>query len=202
MRDDLALSALVASRICHDLISPVGAVSNGMELLAMTGDAGGPEAALVADSARSASAGLRFLRIAFGGATDETVAREELAAIAAAHLGGARLAFDWAAPGPPLTRRAARIALLTAMAAAAALPLGGALTVETATDAPLSAAARFVGERAGFDEASRDLIAGTLSPAAADPRQAPLALLRAHADALGAPLAVTVGEGGGRLGFG
>ncbi|MGL4404805.1 MAG: histidine phosphotransferase, partial [Notoacmeibacter sp.] len=65
------LAALLCSRICHDVISPVGALNNGLELL----DEPGAEAdamALIRVSARNASARLQFLRIAFGAAGSST----------------------------------------------------------------------------------------------------------------------------------
>ncbi len=64
------LTALVASRICHDLISPVGAISNGVELMGLTGS-GGEELNLISDSAQNASARVRFFRVAFGLAAHE-----------------------------------------------------------------------------------------------------------------------------------
>ncbi len=53
------LAALIGSRICHDLISPIGAIGNGLELLSMAG-AGGPEVALISDSVSNANARIRF----------------------------------------------------------------------------------------------------------------------------------------------
>jgi len=62
------LSALVASRLRHDLGNPLGAVSNGVELLQMSGMANSPEMALIADALRDTEARLRFFRIAYGAA--------------------------------------------------------------------------------------------------------------------------------------
>ena len=56
MRDySLDIPGLLGARLCHDLISPVGAISNGLELLQLSGDLNGPERDLIADSAASAS---------------------------------------------------------------------------------------------------------------------------------------------------
>ena len=60
------LSALLGSRICHDLISPLGAIGNGVELLTMSGAGHTPEMALIAESVESANALIRLYRIAFG----------------------------------------------------------------------------------------------------------------------------------------
>jgi hypothetical protein len=67
------LAALLCSRVCHDVISPVGAINNGLELL----DEGGADEDamhLIRTSARNASARLQFARIAFGAALVETPA--------------------------------------------------------------------------------------------------------------------------------
>ena len=60
------LNDLIGSRICHDLISPLGAISNGLELLAMSQDMSGPEVSLISESVDNANARIRFFRIAFG----------------------------------------------------------------------------------------------------------------------------------------
>ena len=66
MSDRTDLNALLGSRICHDLISPIGAIGNGVELLIMDGATKGPEIALIAESVANASARIRFFRIGFG----------------------------------------------------------------------------------------------------------------------------------------
>ena len=65
-RPDLA--ALIGSRICHDLISPIGAISNGVELMEMTQTDMGPEFELISESVANANARVRLFRIAFGAA--------------------------------------------------------------------------------------------------------------------------------------
>ncbi|CUH39588.1 hypothetical protein JSE7799_02315 [Jannaschia seosinensis] len=72
------LVALLGSRICHDLVSPIGAINNGLELLELSGGAGGDEMALIRSSVDAAMARLRFFRVAFGagGGAAEISARE------------------------------------------------------------------------------------------------------------------------------
>lgn len=78
----LNLHALLGARICHDLISPVGAIGNGMELLSMAGDVSGPEADLIGESVNNANARLRFFRLAFGvGASDQMISVSDLTRI-------------------------------------------------------------------------------------------------------------------------
>ena len=68
--DDLDLTALVGSRICHDLINPIGAIGNGVELLAMADAPPSAELALISQSVDSAMARIAMFRVAFGAATD------------------------------------------------------------------------------------------------------------------------------------
>ena len=67
---DLELAALISSRICHDVINPVGAIANGLEMLDEEHDQGMREQAmaLIRKSAYQASAKLQFARLAFGAA--------------------------------------------------------------------------------------------------------------------------------------
>ena len=64
----LDISNIVASRICHDIISPIGAIHNGLELISMTAslDVKSPEMALIHDSCQDARARIEFFRVAFG----------------------------------------------------------------------------------------------------------------------------------------
>ena len=80
----LNLAALLGARICHDLVSPVGAISNGIELLQLSGNLSGPEAGLIGESADCANARLRFFRLAFGqSGADQWISGGELKDIVA-----------------------------------------------------------------------------------------------------------------------
>ena len=68
--DDLDLTALVGNRICHDLINPIGAIGNGVELLAMADGSPSAELALISQSVDSAKARIAMFRVAFGAASD------------------------------------------------------------------------------------------------------------------------------------
>ncbi|KPP91114.1 MAG: histidine phosphotransferase ChpT [Rhodobacteraceae bacterium HLUCCA08] len=122
------LLSLLGSRICHDLVNPLGAIGNGVELLQMTG-ARGPELELVEGAVAAAQARLRFFRIAFGAAApDQNVAEAELRAILADMTRDSRLRVDWQAGGD-IPRPEARLAFLAILCAESALPRGGTLTV-------------------------------------------------------------------------
>ena len=62
----LDLSALIGSRICHDLINPLGAIANGVELIALTVAEQTPEMLLFAESVEAANARIEFFRLAYG----------------------------------------------------------------------------------------------------------------------------------------
>lgn len=125
--DTLDLAGLLGSRICHDLISPIGAIGNGMELLLMQKAPLPPELALIAESVASANAKIRLFRIAFGAASaDQRLTRRELAEIAQGFLQGGRLSLEWQGP-EALTRAEAQIAFLALLCLESTLPFGGTL---------------------------------------------------------------------------
>lgn len=129
MTDHPDLAALIGSRICHDLISPIGAIGNGVELLMMSPEAQGPELALIAESVASANARIRFFRIAFGlSAPDQRIGRPEVTSVLADLSRGSRLAIDWDGPAD-LPRPEVKLAFLLLMCLETALPYGGEITV-------------------------------------------------------------------------
>ena len=135
MPDKPDLAALVGSRICHDLISPIGAISNGVELLLMDGNTRGPEMALISESVASANARIRYFRIGFGSASpDQRIGRGEVTAILADVFRGGRLAVEWTSPSD-LSRREVKLAFLMIHCLESAMPYGGPITVDLAGDA-------------------------------------------------------------------
>ncbi|QDL90693.1 hypothetical protein FDP22_02160 [Paroceanicella profunda] len=126
-KDPTALATLVSSRVCHDLISPIGAVGNGLELLQSLVPPS-PELALIAESADTASAKLRFFRVAFGAAGSEMLDARGLSQALSGMYGGGRISVDWEASA--LERREARLLFLLVLCAESALPLGGKIHVE------------------------------------------------------------------------
>ncbi len=128
------LPALIGSRICHDLISPIGAIGNGVELLSMSGLNSAPEVALISESVQSASARIRFFRIAFGSASsDQTVGHGEILSILQAMTAGSKKTVTWDADGP-VARTDARLIFLIILCVETAMPWGGRLTVARAGD--------------------------------------------------------------------
>lgn len=131
MTDKPDLTALLGSRICHDLISPIGAIGNGVELLMMEGGGHRPELALISDSVAHANARVRFFRVAFGaaGAMDQQVSRSECSTILADLTRGGRLTVLWTSPAS-FPRREAKLAFLILMCFESALPQGGTVDIE------------------------------------------------------------------------
>jgi histidine phosphotransferase ChpT len=120
------ISHILAARICHDIVSPLGAIGNGVELLEMTEMRASPEIALLSDSVESLVARLRFFRVAFGTATlDQRMGRPEVISTAELPLKEARVRLDWTIPSD-LPRNEVRLAHLLLLCLGSALPLGGA----------------------------------------------------------------------------
>lgn len=122
------LGATIASRICHDVASPLGAIANGVELLMLAGLERTPELDLVIQSVEGASARLRFLRLAFGAPRGRDVGEGEVASLLAGIEKTSRFAYRWAVPGD-VPREEAKAAFLLLLCCESALPLGGALRV-------------------------------------------------------------------------
>jgi histidine phosphotransferase ChpT len=128
--DPLHLAALVSSRLCHDLISPIGAIGNGVELMMMDqAGTSGQEMALILESTCAANARIRFFRVAFGlCGPDQRINRSEIATIIDDLTTGGRLKIVWDSP-MELARRDVKLALLGLLCIESALPQGGDVTV-------------------------------------------------------------------------
>lgn len=123
------INALLGSRICHDLISPLGAIGNGLELLGMSGSRAAPELALIAESVDNANARIRFFRVAFGSVSSgQGLGSGEIRAILADLLRGGRLTVDWQPDGDNL-RGEVKLAFLLILCLETAMPWGGRITV-------------------------------------------------------------------------
>ncbi len=124
------LAALLCSRVCHDIISPVGAINNGLELL----DEGGPDEDamnLIRTSARNASARLQFARIAFGaaGSTSMLIDTGDAEAVAIAFLKNEKPELVWNGKRALLPKNKVKLLLNLVLIANGAIPRGGKITV-------------------------------------------------------------------------
>lgn len=135
MNDILTLSAtdlgaLLCSRVCHDIISPVGAINNGLELL----DEGGADEdamQLIRASAVNASARLQFARIAFGaaGSAGMQIDTGDAQAVATAFIRNEKPDLEWIGTRALLPKNKVKLLLNLLLVANAAIPRGGKLTV-------------------------------------------------------------------------
>jgi histidine phosphotransferase ChpT len=188
------LTGLLGSRLCHDLISPVGAIGNGLELLGMSGS--GPrreEMQLVADSVAQAQARIRFYRVAFGlSREDQAMGTPELCDTLDGVYGAGRLQVVWDVSGE-VPRQAARLAFLMLLCVEAALARGGRVTV---------ARDRRAWRVAGSGPRLRDLapfwalLEGHTCAETLTPERVQFPLLAQQAAAMGLHVAVSAGEGG------
>ncbi len=124
------IAALIGSRICHDLISPLGAIGNGVELLGMAGSIEGPEMELINESVMNANARIRYFRIAFGAAKGgQMIEREEIQSVLKDVGAGSRIQVDWSSEDR-LLREQVKLAFLLIQCFESALPYGGKIIVK------------------------------------------------------------------------
>jgi histidine phosphotransferase ChpT len=132
--DSLDLAALLCSRICHDLISPAGAIVNGLEVLEESDDAETKSFAmdLIKKSARTASARLQFCRIAFGaaGSAGAQIDTGDAENMARGFIEDEKVKLTWNLPRALLPKNRVKLLLNMLVIAGGAIPRGGALTVE------------------------------------------------------------------------
>ena len=191
MTSSTDLAALLCSRLCHDLLSPVGALSNGLELLADEKD---PEMRrrcfeLLEQSAKISTDKLKFFRLAYGaaGGFGDVVPTEEpkdlVSALVAANE---RIELQWAVSEANLPKSAVKVLLNLAAIAIDALVRGGILEVGAERrDGATEIAVRASGQRVAFDASIGKALDGSLDTAELSGRTAPAHMIRLLADELG-----------------
>jgi histidine phosphotransferase ChpT len=175
---EIDFASLLCSRLCHDLLSPVGAMNNGLELLADEHD---PEMRrrcmdLLAESAKAAADKLKFFRLAFGAAGGfgaDVDPKEAKLVIAPMVTSSGRTLLDWAVPAQMMPKRAVKILLNLVLLANDALVRGGTLSVDAEVrSGEQEIVIRARGPKIIMDSAIRDALTGQLDPAAVDSRTA------------------------------
>jgi histidine phosphotransferase ChpT len=130
----LDLAALLCSRVCHDLISPVGAIVNGLEVLDEDKDEETKTFALdlIKKSAHQASAKLQFCRLAFGaaGSAGAQIDLGDAEKVARGLLGDDKIAITWNLPRELLPKNRVKLLLNMLLIAVGTIPRGGTLTVD------------------------------------------------------------------------
>jgi histidine phosphotransferase ChpT len=131
--DPLDLAALLCSRVCHDVIGPVGAIINGLELLDEEQDAElrGFALELIKKSAGQASARLQFCRLAFGaaGSAGASIDTGDAAMVARGLFSGEQTELTWNVPPLRMPKNNVKLILNLCLIAAAAIPRGGVIEV-------------------------------------------------------------------------
>jgi histidine phosphotransferase ChpT len=128
------LAALLCSRVCHDVIGPVGAIVNGLEVLEDEDDPAMREVAieLIKKSAHSASARLQFCRLAFGaaGSAGASIDTGDAESVARGLIATDRTSLIWNATRQLLAKNKVKLLLNLCLVASATVPRGGVITVD------------------------------------------------------------------------
>ena len=129
----LDLAALLCSRVCHDVISPVGAIVNGLEVLEDEKDEAmrGFAQDLIKKSAKQASARLQFARLAFGaaGSAGAAIDTGDAEAVARGFIGEERTQLSWDMPRVLLPKNQVKLLLNLLVIATGTIPRGGSIAV-------------------------------------------------------------------------
>jgi len=201
--DAADLAAYVAAKLCHDFVSPAGAVMSGLDLLndPTAQDMRDDALDLITQSARKMIALVHFCRVAFGAATtSERFTGAELHGLVAGMVEGGRATLDWQVSETDLAKPAARALVNLAYLTAAALPSGGAATITSAREGDaLVLTGVAIGARARLKpEAATGLAGHRLTEGLAGQWVQPYWLWLTVAQA-GGTLAVTTDEGQVRM---
>lgn len=195
-------ASLLCSRLCHDLLSPVGALNNGIELLTDEHD---PEMRarcldLLGESARASANKLKFFRLAFGAAggfADEVDTREARVAIEGLFGGDGRIQLGWMVDMPTLSKSALKVLLNLVLIAGDALVRGGRLDVGAERhDGGLDIVARAEGPRIVLDAELKRALAGDADEESLAPRAAAAWLVHCLIDEAGGEVQIADQEEG------
>ncbi|GEP08775.1 histidine phosphotransferase ChpT [Methylobacterium gnaphalii] len=164
--DALDLSALLCSRVCHDLISPVGAINNGLEVLEDDNDPSMREFALdlIRKSARTASARVQFARIAFGasGSVGAAIDLADAEKLTRNMFADEKPDIAWSAPVALFPKNKVKLLLNLVVIASTAIPRGGLIDVKVTGDGDAPEIVIVAsGSHARIPPHAEELIAGT-----------------------------------------
>lgn len=196
------LAGLVGARLCHDLVSPLGAIGNGVELLQMSPDfpgiADSAEMRLIADAVAAARGRIQGYRMAFGIASgDQRISHAELSQLVAGISAQGRLRVQLDAWGD-FARAETRMLLLALMCLETTLPWGGqVLALATMPGWRLVAEC----DRARLDPDLWAWLDGRAAPRLPQPSEVQFALLAEAAAATGRRLHAEMDEKGGEIRF-
>jgi histidine phosphotransferase ChpT len=196
------LAALVGSRLCHDVVSPLGAIGNGVELLEMSSSFPGlgqsAEMQLIAEAVTAARLRIAAYRVAFGtSAGDQRISLSELRRLLEGLSGQGRLRVEVEADRD-LPRHEGRMVLLGLMCLETALPWGGRVMAVRA-----EAGWRIVAEceRSRQDPALWAWLDGSAPPRVPAPSEVQFPLLAEAAAHAGRPLRAELDDTGAEISF-
>lgn len=185
---DLRVLELLCARFCHEMVSPVGAINNGVELLGEDDpDFVRDAIALLEQSARTASRRLQFYRFAYG--TGSNAADVSPRDLLLGLLEGGKVACDWAEPVGALSLAWQRVACNLAVLAADALPRGGHIGVRRVEGEGIAVEA--AGEIAQVNPEIVAALTGTATPAELTSRTVHAYVTAKFAEAAGARLVLS-----------
>ncbi len=164
---DLELAALISSKICHDVISPVGAIYNGLEILGDDSDPSSRDYAMdvIRNVTKQASARLQFARFAFGaaGSAGAEIDLETARAISVGLIGDSKHVLTWTAPAGYLPKNEVKLLLNLVAISINALPRGGSIEVNIAENlAEPSFRIRCSGTRARAPQHLPEMLSGEI----------------------------------------
>lgn len=194
----LQLAALLAARMCHDFISPAGAIVSGMDLLddPTAQDMRDEALNLIGASAKKLVALLAFDRVAFGGSSAaESFDARELERLTRDVFAHGRSSLEWAVEPASLDKPAARVVMNLAQIGAGALPIGGVATVSAVADDMLLAEVHATGTRARLRPEVIDGLNGAPLGEGLAGHWVQAYFLRSVIDAAGGTLKIAIGEG-------
>lgn len=198
--NELDFSAFLVSRVCHDLVSPLGAVVNGLEVLEDERDAAMRADALkiVASSAAQALARIQFMRIAFGaaGSAGAELDLSEVGRLVSGLFSGSKITLEWDVAHVHWPKDWAKLMMNAALLAADCLPRGGSVKVISNGDpASPGFTIRATGSHARVLEEVEKAVRGEANSAQPDARGVQPFLTHKLARSLNAGLTLTAGEG-------
>src|SRR5918993_2163211 len=170
---DIRVVELLCSRLCHELVSPVGAINNGVELIEEMGADMADEAiGLIAHSADQASRRLRLLRLAYGAPSGDKSGLAEAAQAAEGYFAGGKIKLEWPPGGleqaGQLQPGTGKVLLNLIILAEEALAYGGRIVIEPGNDGNLRVAA--IGRNAGLKAEAAQALTGDIAIETLTPR--------------------------------
>lgn len=192
---DLRVAELLSSRLCHDLVGPVGAVNNGLELLEDDMDDMGPEAMkLASESGARAARALQYFRFAYGMAGSRLGGQlTELRELAANFFAEDKFKLIWPDHDIPAETPddTGKLLLNLLLLGSEALPLGGEMTVGIGVgEGRLNVALSASGDRAALRDETRPALVSNTKPEDLTPRNVHAFFTCRVAERLGGDLAV------------